>query len=83
MRVLVTGSSGMVGTALIDRLSDPETEIFRLVRNESKHETDIHWDPETGILDRTLVENMDAVVHLAGENIGSKMDPVTERPHSQ
>jgi len=72
MRVLVTGSSGMVGTALTDRLSDPETEIFRLVRSESKHETDIHWDPETGILDGTLVENMDAVVHLAGENIAGR-----------
>ncbi|MEE2737082.1 MAG: TIGR01777 family oxidoreductase [Planctomycetota bacterium] len=72
MRVVVTGSSGMVGSALTNRLSDPETEIFRLVRNESKHETDIPWNPETGILDRLQLENMDAVVHLAGENIAGR-----------
>ncbi len=71
MRVLVSGASGLVGSALIRRLPAPN-EAVRLVRGEPapglKH---VHWDPDAGTVDADGLEDLDAVVHLAGENLAS------------
>ena len=75
MRLLVTGASGLVGSALIQRLSasgdDPAPhQIVRLVRGDPRPDgSEIRWAPETGQLDPRVIEGFDAVVHLAGENI--------------
>ena len=45
-------------------------KIIKLTRNP-KSETDIFWDPTGSTLDATLLEGLDAVVHLAGENISN------------
>lgn len=70
MRILVSGSTGLIGAALVDRLKGQGHEIVRLTRSASgTPEPEIVWDPASGAIDRTALENLDAVVHLAGENL--------------
>jgi len=76
MKVLISGGSGLIGSALIERLlrrDDPSAtphEVLRLVRREPRPGAgEIPWDPEAGRLDPAALEGLDAVVHLAGENI--------------
>jgi uncharacterized protein (TIGR01777 family) len=75
MRVAVTGSSGLIGSALVRALQRRGDEVTSLVRPSSGR-SGVYWDPRTGQIDRAGLEGMDAVVHLAGENIFS---PWTEK----
>ncbi|MFP6873107.1 MAG: TIGR01777 family oxidoreductase [Verrucomicrobiales bacterium] len=68
MRILVSGASGLVGSALIPYLKMRGHEILRLTRHAHQKD-DIKWDPETGQLDLAGAGKLDAVIHLAGENI--------------
>ncbi len=72
MRIAVTGSTGLVGSALVVLLERRNHEVLRLVRNQ--HDTGAgaaYWDPAAGVLDPATLTGVDAVVHLAGENIAS------------
>lgn len=77
MRVLVSGASGMVGRALTKQLSIPSAfnffkpEVCTLVRHTPRNKNEIYWDPYEMRIDLGAIEDFDAVVHLAGENIGS------------
>lgn len=71
MKVLVTGSHGLVGTALIKSLTAANHSVSRLVRKSSTSGTDIFWDPESGTIDKQKLEGLDLVFHLAGESIAS------------
>lgn len=72
MKILVSGSHGLVGKALIGSLTDDGHEIVRLVRGEPTFGSpDIAWDPQQGRLDAQQLEGIAAVVHLAGESIAS------------
>ena len=71
MAVLVTGSSGLVGSALIPNLEAGGRRVLRLVRASPNNDTERRWDPDAGELDAAVLEGVDAVVHLAGENIAS------------
>jgi hypothetical protein len=70
MKVLVTGSSGLIGSALVAQLKD----CVKLVRREPSHPNETRWDPERAIIDEAALEGLDAVVHLAGENIAGRWD---------
>lgn len=68
----MSGSTGLVGSALIPALSASGYQIVRLVRKESNpNEGNIFWDPKLGNLPLDALEGMGAVVHLAGENVAS------------
>ena len=70
MNTLVSGASGMIGSALVKRLAEEGHEVTRLVRSPPKPDApEIHWDPAANRLEPSAVEGFDAVVHLAGENI--------------
>ena len=71
MRILVTGSSGLVGSALLPFLAAGGHEVHRLVRHEPR-EGEIRWDPAVGRIDAKGLEGFDAVVHLAGESIAGR-----------
>jgi uncharacterized protein (TIGR01777 family) len=71
VRVAITGSSGLVGTALRARLEAEGHTAVRVVRGEGRPGT-ITWDPAAGRLDPADLEGLDGVVHLAGEGIGAK-----------
>src|SRR6266513_1272781 len=70
MKIAVSGSTGLIGTALTAALRGRRDEVVPLVRRApSRGERAIAWDPEHGTIDRAGLEGMDAVVHLAGENV--------------
>lgn len=69
MRVVVTGASGLIGAALVRSLTADGHEVVRLVRREPRAADERRWEPGTD-LDPTLMDDADAVVHLAGAGIG-------------
>lgn len=69
MKILVTGATGLVGTALSAFLTTGGHEVVRLTRSTPRDANDVSWNPESGTIDRARLEGLDAVVHLAGENI--------------
>jgi uncharacterized protein len=71
MRVVVSGSSGLIGTALCDALRRRADDVRPLVRRPA-HPGEIGWDPVRGILDPDALAGADAVVHLAGAGIGDR-----------
>lgn len=76
-RVLVSGANGMVGRALVAALSRPSAsnhfkpEVFRLVRHTPAFADEVWYNPMEQRIDLARCEGFDAVVHLAGENVGS------------
>ena len=71
MKILVSGSSGLVGSALSAILRSGGDEVVPLLRHSPGAGRGITWDIGAGRLDPTSLEGLDAVVHLAGENIAS------------
>jgi uncharacterized protein (TIGR01777 family) len=71
MKVLVTGSSGFIGTALVPALSGAGHEVLRLVRGPTGP-GQAHWDIGAGQLDSDKLDGIEAVVHLAGVGIGER-----------
>ena len=71
MRIAVSGASGLLGRSLDAFLSAGGHEVHRIVRRGNPGPREIPWDPRGGFLDAERLEGMDAVVHLAGENIAS------------
>src|SRR5580658_9690911 len=73
MRILMTGASGLVGTALAAELQSAGNTVNRFVRassNAAASTGDVPWNPETGEMNLATAEGADAVVNLAGASIG-------------
>jgi uncharacterized protein len=73
MLVAVTGASGLIGTALVERLHAGGHQVLRLTRSRPAAPDQVHWDPAAGELDPDALAKADAVVHLAGKNIGDHL----------
>lgn len=72
MKILVSGSSGLIGSALCRFLKEKGHDVFRMVRDFSQiGNNDLLWNPEKGELDRGQLEGFDAMVHLAGANLAA------------
>ena len=69
MKIAITGSSGLIGSALIEAINDRGDDVVRVVRG-SPGPQDVLWDIEAGTIDADKLDGVDAVVHLAGEGIG-------------
>jgi uncharacterized protein (TIGR01777 family) len=69
MKLAVTGASGLIGGALVSFWTTGGHQVLRLVRRAPTARDEVRWDPETGAIDAPSLEGLDAVVHLAGENI--------------
>jgi uncharacterized protein (TIGR01777 family) len=74
MEVAITGSTGLIGSALVRALDRDGHRAVRLVRPETGPTGDdtVAWDPPAGTIDRAGLEGLDAVVHLAGAGIGDR-----------
>jgi uncharacterized protein (TIGR01777 family) len=73
MLVAVTGASGLIGGALVRRLQAEGHQVLRLTRSRPSGPDQARWDPAAGQLDRDALAKADAVVHLAGKNIGGQL----------
>jgi uncharacterized protein (TIGR01777 family) len=73
MLVAVTGASGLIGTALVERLRAEGHRVLRVTRSAATEPDRLHWDPAAGRLDPDALAKADAVVHLAAANIGDKL----------
>lgn len=72
MKVAVSGASGLVGRALCQILKGDGHEVFPLVRRQPRSAGEIFWNPTNGEIDFKQLSSINAVVHLAGENIADK-----------
>lgn len=72
MKILISGASGLLGTHLIPTLKAKGHEVHKLVRKTPKLSDEIQWDAEKGVAEgeQSKLEDFDAVIHLAGSNIG-------------
>jgi uncharacterized protein (TIGR01777 family) len=77
MRVLVSGSSGLIGTALVPQLERAGHDVGRLIRAGASGAAP-SWDPAKG-LDPAALSGWDAVVHLAGKNLACFWTPAAKR----
>jgi len=69
MRVLITGPTGLIGTALQKRFKGKGWEMLLATRHEPKSENEIRWSAEDGFSEIQGLEGLDAIVHLAGESV--------------
>ena len=79
-KIVVTGSTGLIGRHIIPFFWTQKCQVLRLVRPSSDRtevvrmfpnpEPTFSWDPQAGSIDKVALENVDAVLHLAGDNVG-------------
>ena len=80
MRVVVAGSHGLIGSALVAHLRGDGHDVVRLVRGTARAADELAWDPDHGVLDPAGLVGADAVVNLAGVNAGSRpLTPARKR----
>jgi uncharacterized protein len=73
VNLLVSGSHGLIGSALVPALAARGHRILRLVRlRDSRLPDEVAWDPASGRIDAPALEGVEAAVHLAGANIGAR-----------
>jgi uncharacterized protein (TIGR01777 family) len=69
MVIAITGSSGLIGSALVRALAERRVRVKRVVRRRAQTSDEIAWQPERGEIDAAGFADVDAVVNLAGENL--------------
>lgn len=72
MRIAITGSSGLIGSALRRSLLRDGHEVVRVVRRPTEDGDEVRWDPGQGHVDTAGLVGCEAVVHLAGASIAGK-----------
>lgn len=70
--VAIAGSSGLIGSALVNALRSADYRVLRIVRRAPANDGELHWDPDSGELDAALLSGVDAVVNMCGINVGQR-----------
>jgi uncharacterized protein (TIGR01777 family) len=70
--VVVSGSSGLIGSALVPALKQAGHRVLCLVRHEARNQTEIRWNPAARLFDARLVSSVDVLVNLAGESVAKR-----------
>jgi uncharacterized protein (TIGR01777 family) len=70
MRIVVGGSSGLIGSALVRRLQADGHEVVRLVRRTAAGSDEVSWSPADGVLDPAALAGADVAINLAGAGVG-------------
>jgi len=71
-KVAVTGSSGLIGAAIVAQLQSDGYKVLKLVRRPPRAADEVSWDPKKGEIDLKSLAGVDAVFHLAGAGVGDK-----------
>jgi uncharacterized protein (TIGR01777 family) len=71
-QVAVTGSSGLIGSALVGQLRADGFEVKKIVRRPVRNNDEVFWNPSVGEIDLTALSQVDAIIHLAGVGVGDK-----------
>lgn len=71
-RIAITGATGMIGSALVGHLKSEGHTVQKLVRRNTVSSDEVSWDPKRGEIDLASLKGVDAVIHLAGANVGDK-----------
>ncbi|MDB4917755.1 MAG: hypothetical protein JWM95_5399 [Gemmatimonadetes bacterium] len=79
MIIVVSGASGMIGSALVKELYAAGHQVKRLVRHEVTSDAEISWDPADGVMDAAGLDGCDAIINLAGENIAQRWTSAAKR----
>ena len=72
MRIVISGASGLIGSALVPALREDGHEVLRLVRRDPSGTDEIGWNPAAEELEASALEGVDAIVNLSGETIGKR-----------
>ena len=72
MRVVIAGSSGLIGTTLVARLRQAGHDVVRLVRRPARGPDERVWDPPAATMDGGTLDGVDAVVNLCGSPMGTR-----------
>lgn len=79
MRILVSGGSGLIGSALVPRLRAAGHEVVQLVRREPTSASEIRWDPARGQLNPADLAGVEAAVHLSGASVNRRWTGSSKR----
>lgn len=79
LAVAITGGTGMIGRALTHFLTGGGHRVRWITRRPDAARGDIGWDPATGAIDHAALAGCDAIVHLAGANVGERWTPTHKR----
>ena len=71
-QVAVTGSSGLIGSALVGQLRADGFEVKKIVRRPVRNNDEVFWNPNIGEIDLAPLSQVDAIIHLAGVGVGDK-----------
>ena len=72
MKIAIAGSSGFIGTRLVESLMSDGHDVLRLVRRPATSATEVQWDPQTGSVDLERLAGIDAIINLAGAGVGDR-----------
>jgi uncharacterized protein (TIGR01777 family) len=70
--VVVTGATGLIGSALVGQLRSDGYEVKKLVRRPVRNIDEVFWNPNLGEINLTALDGTDAIIHLAGAGVGDK-----------
>ena len=71
MNILISGASGLIGSAMKTALHARGDRVLSLTRRAARSDSEITWDPAANVLDPSRLVDIDGVIHLAGENIAA------------
>ena len=77
-RILISGASGLIGSALVPSLESQGYEVTRLVRRSQRTVTETQWDPLKPIHPQ-LISGFDAIIHLSGESVAGRWTEAKKR----
>lgn len=80
MDVVIAGSHGLIGQALVEHLLTSGHQVVRLVRRPTERADELEWDPTAGHLTASALSGADAVINLAGAGVGDhRLTPAYKR----
>jgi uncharacterized protein (TIGR01777 family) len=79
VKIVVSGASGLIGSALVGALESRDHEVVRLVRHEPRGAGEVAWDPAAGSIDTAGLQGVDAAVNLNGANLGRRWTDARKR----